>query len=458
MQIIKLALSYLKKAIMQTALTRLIALILVLCASPTLAVNLIEAWRSALLYDPTLAAARATLIAGQEKKQQGLAGLLPQVNVSANATRTRQDIHEEALGRSKQFDHAMGYQVSTTQTLYNASAYRQYQQSKKHSLQAKVQFIAAQQSLMLRVAQAYFEALLATEHVKQIEAQKEAVTQQMKQAKKSFEVGITTITDYNEAQAKYDEIIAVEILAQNELLTKQDALLQIANIDPAKLDSIDQQFIPTLPEPAKVESWLQWAHEKNPDIQEKALALAIAQDEIEKYRLLKSPTLHLEAGYADRHLYPGLSANSRRGNASIGVVFTVPLSSGGYRSSKLRESAALAEQERLQLEAVRRQVQHKTRAAFLNVNSGVAQISALRQALKSNQSLVDSTLLGHEVGIRTTEDILNAQQQYYTVKYKLVEAKINYMLNRLMLAANTGVLQEQDLHAINHWLTPNKAP
>jgi outer membrane protein len=448
-----------KETIMQTVLSRFIFLIII-CSSPALATDLLEAWRSALSYDPTIAAARATLIAGQEKKPQGLAGLLPQVRIAGHATRNRQALHDKAapVGSEQQFDNMLGYNLSANQVLYNASAYRQYQQGKKYTLQANVQFIAAQQNLMLRVAQAYFDALLATEHVKQIQAQKEAVTQQMKQAKKSFEVGITTITDYNEAQAKYDEIIAVEIAAQNELLIKQNALLQIAKINPEKLASIDAQFIPTLPDPANVESWLQLAQEKNPEIQEKALAFAIAQDEIEKYRLLKSPTLHLEAGYESRQIRPGAgngTADLRKDNASIGLILTVPLSTGGYRSSKLRESASLAEQERLQLEAITRQVQHKIRAAFLSVNSGVAQISALRQALKSNQSLVDSTLLGHEVGIRTTEDILNAQQQYYTVKYKLVEAKINYMLSRLSLAANTGVLQEQDLQAINQWLTPH---
>lgn len=424
-------------------------------SSNSYAIDLLETWRSALNYDPVIAAARAALLAGQEKYPQGVAGLLPHASISGNAMRSMQDITYPPNDTGKQFNQVLGYQISASQVLYNASAYTQYQQSKKIALQSQIQFIAAQQNLILRVAYAYFDTLLATERIKQIQAQKKAVTQQIQQAKKSFEVGITTITDYNEAQAKYDEILAAEIDAEHAKQVKQNALIQLAQVDPDKLADIDSQFIPILPHPLQLERWLQQAQEKNPEIQAKTLAFRIAQDEVNKYRLLNSPTLHLEAGYTGGNTRIGLvngSGELHKNNASIALILTVPLSTGGYRSAKLRESAALAEQERLQLDALTRQIQHKTRTAFLGVKSGVAQIMALRQALKSSQSLVDSTVLGHEVGIRTTEDILQAQQQYYSVKYKLIEAKIHYMLNRLDLAAHTGILQEQDLSTINQWL------
>lgn len=432
-------------------------LLLLALPSLSLAVDLIQTWQSALSHDPTIAAARAAQAAGQEAQAQGRAGLLPQAKLGGEAIRHRQENQNKAWQKeaSRQFESTLGYNVSGSQVLYNAGAYMQYQQGKKSAAHANVQFIAAQQKLMLRVARAYFEILLASEHIKQIQAQKEAVTQQMKQAKKSFEVGVATITDFNEAQARYDEILAAEIAAQNTLTIKQDALWQIAPVDPVKLAGIDAQFTPAPPIPADLEAWLYKAGTQNPEIQGKTLALAIARDEIEKHRLLKSPTLTLEGGYGDkRHrLHFSDSQNERRKNdASIAVVLTVPLSTGGYRSAKLRESSQLAEQARHELEAITRQVQHNTKSAYLGVNSGVAQIHALRQALKSSQSLLDSTRLGQEVGIRTTIDILNAQQHYYATKYKLVEAKVNYMLSRLDLAASSGTLEERDLHTINQWL------
>lgn len=421
------------------------------------ATDLIETWRSALSYDPSIAAARSALLAGQEKETQGRAGLLPQANLSANATHRYQNntSSAEATAQKQSNKKALNYQLTASQALYNSSAYAQYQQGKQNSQKAHIQFQLAQQTLILKVAQAYFDTLLAQEYIQQINAQKKATTQQMEQAKKSFELGITTITDFKEAQARFDEILANEIAAQNDLIIKQNALMQIAQVDPEHLATIDPQFIPTPPTPNDLDNWLQKADENSLEIQASKLDISIAKEEIEKYRLLKSPTVSLEAGYSkQRSLDDQIGTNGpiRGSSSTVSLILNVPLSTGGYRSSKLREAAALSEKSRQDLEAIIRQVRHKTKTAFLGVNSGIAQINALNKALQSNQSLVDATLLSFEVGVRTTEDILSAQEQYYIVKYKLAEARVNYLLNRLRLSESTGTLQEQNLEQINQWL------
>lgn len=441
--------------------TTLCALSLLLGSLSTIyATDLIETWHSALSYDATIAAARSALVAGEEKEAQGRASLLPQAIISANAIHSQKNITAPSAS-IKETDKGLNYGVKASQVLYNASAFAQYQQGKQARQRALIQFQLAQQKLILTVAQAYFDALLAQEYLQQIGSQKKAITQQMEQAKKSFELGITTITDYKEAQARFDEISANEIAAQNDLVVKQNALTQLAQVDPNKLARLDTDFIPTPPTPNDLSLWLQTAEEKSLEIQTAKLNMEIAKEEIEKYRLLKSPTLNLDAGYTKQFARPNgftTDLTQDRNDTSISLVLNVPLSTGGYRNSKLKESTALKEEARYTLEFTLRQVQHKTKAAFLGVNSGLAQISALERALHSNQSLLDSTQLGFEVGVRTTEDILNAQEQYYTVKYKLIEAKINYLLNRLRLAGSAGTLQEQDLQQVNIWLATNPKP
>lgn len=426
-------------------ITKFLLFLLLISPSISAAVDLIETWQSARHYDASILGAQAALAAGQEKGSQGLAGLLPQARVSAHTS--RQNDHYE---NTTQVRRLSGYQFSANQVIYDQSRYTDYQQGKKSTQKAQIQFKSAQQILMIQVAQAYLATLLATEHVQQINAQKEAITDQIKQAKISFELGITTITDYNETQAKYDGIVAAEIAAKNALIIKQNALQQFAPIDIDQLSELDNSFIPIPLEPEDLESWLTKAQQNNLQIQEKKLDLEIAKNEIEKYRLLKSPTINLEAGVSRNDMQHLESV--KRHNSSVSLVVTVPLSTGGYRSSKLRESSALAEFSQQQLTHTMRQVRLETQTAFLGVTSGISQISALKQALQSSQTLLKSTTLGREVGIRTTEDILNAQQKYYNTQYQLVEAEINYLIDRLKLAASVGTLQEEDLQVINRWL------
>ncbi|MBV8656518.1 MAG: TolC family outer membrane protein [Burkholderiales bacterium] len=424
------------------------------------ATDLSSVYQEARKYDATYAAAEATARAGHEKADQGRALWLPQVAASANYTHTNTTSDSTGLstpaGEATTSGHSYGYNVTANQPLYNVNSSVGNSQLQEQARLADVTFSAAKQSLILRVAQAYFDVLYAQDSLEYVRAQKQAVGQQLAQAKKSFEVGVATITDTHEAQASYDAIVATEIATENTLLVKQNAFLQLTGVPADDLAPLQAKALALPPEPDDMNVWLKRAEDKSLDIDSQRSALAIAEAEIDKYRALRQPTVGAVAQYGETWT-PGASAVAAGGidktkTASIGVVLNIPLYTGGTTSSKLRESLALRDSAQLQLEATRRNVAQNTKQAFLGVRAGAAQIRALEQALVSAQSSLDSTSLGREVGVRTTLDVLNSQQQLYSTKRDLAQARYNYLISKLTLAQAVGDLTEKDLDGVNNQL------
>jgi outer membrane protein len=419
------------------------------------ATDLSAVYQAAKQYDATYAAAEAGLRAGHEKADQGRALWLPQVSLSSNYTHSNgsSDFVTNPPGSVSASGNTYGYTVSASQPIYSAGASVGNQQLQEQARLADVTFSAAKQSLILRVAQAYFDVLYAQDSVEYVKAQKDAVAQQLAQAKKSFEVGVATITDTNEAQASYDAIVASQIAAENNLLVKQNAFLQLTGVPADTLAPLAAKMQALPPEPNNMNDWLKKAEDRSLEIAGQRSALAIAEAEIDKYRLLRQPTLAVVGQYRQSWNKDGLvSANGgvdRSKNSAIGLQLNIPIFTGGSTSSKLRESVALRDQSQYQLEATRRSVAQSTKAAFLGVQSGAAQIKALEQALVSAQSSLDSTSLGREVGVRTTLDVLNAQQKLYSTKRDLAQARYAYLINKLNLSAAVGELAEANLDAVN---------
>ena len=436
----------------------LISLSLALFSQSLFAADLLASWHAAQKYDANFAAARSALDAGREKSEQGKALLLPHVSLSANANKVQSDFSAGQNSDAYNFDkngNSYGYNLSLTQPVYRADAFASSDQLKKQTAQSEVIFRVAEQDLILRVAKAYFEVLGAEEKVKQTTAQKEAVAQQLAQAKKSFEVGVSTITDTDEAQARFDSITAAEIAARNELAIKRNAYELLTQLNPEALTPISNRQQPVPPQPNDMAVWLQRSANGSLVIAGQQLGLDISTREIDKYRLEGSPTLDLVAGYGDAWKSSGISTSGgsdRTGSGQIGLQLSIPLFTGGDRSSKLREAIAKNEQQRQTVEASRRDTTQLTKQAFLGVSSGAAQILALQQALKSSESSLASTKLGREVGVRTTIDVLNAEQTYFTTRYELTVARYTYLYARLQLAATTGELSENDLISVNLWL------
>ncbi|MDD5329153.1 MAG: TolC family outer membrane protein [Sulfuricella sp.] len=423
--------------------------LLALLASPALqAANLIDVYREAQQQDAAYASARYAYEAGQEKLPQGLALLLPTVGLSADTAWNRVE-SSNAVNRFNSND----YTLSLSQPIYRKQNFVQYQQSKSQVDQAEAQFANARQDLILRVAQAYFDVLLAEDNVALAGAQKAAIAEQLAQAKRNFEVGTATIVDTHEAQSRYDLSNAQEIAALNDLEIKKRTLQQIIVKIPDSLAVLSEKLPLVLPVPNDMNKWVESAEQLNPTLQLQRAALEIANLEVERNRAGHFPTLDLVASYRDaNNASAAVAVFGEMKSAAIGLQFNLPLYQGGAVSSRVREAAANQGKAQQDLEQANRQVALQTRQAYLGVTSGVAQVKALEQALVSSQSSLDSTKLGQEVGVRTNVDVLNAQQQLYTAKRDLSQARYSYILSQLKLRSAVGTLKEDDLEQVNQWL------
>lgn len=419
------------------------------------AANLLEIYHDAQEQDATFASAKAAYKVGLEKAPQGMALLLPTVGVSANTTYN--DVDTQYRGTSifssgtKKYNTS-GYTLSLNQPIYRKQNFAQYEQGKSQTAQAEAQFAIARQDLVLRVAQAYFDALLAQDNVALAGAQKAAISEQLAQAKRNFEVGTATITDTHEAQARYDLTTAQEIAALNDLEIKRRSLQRLIGKLPAELAPLGNKLPLTLPEPNDMDKWVESAETQNLQLQIQKAALEIANQEVERNRGGHFPTLDLVATYGDNSASGGSTGGFDTKSTTVGLQLNVPVFQGGLVSSKVREAVAGQEKARQDTEDARRQVDLQARQAFLGVTSGAAQVKALEQALVSSQSSLDSTKLGFEVGVRTSVDVLNAQQQLYSAKRDLSQARYNYILSQLKLRAAVGTLAEDDLVQVNKWL------
>lgn len=431
----------------------LLAACMLLLAGSAMAADLVESLRAAKAFDATYQAARQTWVAGQEKTAQAQALMLPKVTLSGNAGYGWTDYNAAAAGSSyNKHGEGYGYGVSASQPLYRVENLVGADQLRLQVKQAEIQYRAAEQDLILRLAKAYFDVLAAQEKMRVIAAQKEAISQQLALARKSFEVGVATITDTDEAQTRYDAMLSQEIAAANDLSVKQQVFAMLTALDPEKLAPAGEQARAMAPDPAEFSAWSARAESGNYSLIGQQLGLAIAKREIDKYRAETSPSLDLVAKYNDKWDPARNTGTDRTGTSSIELQLSIPLYTGGNRSSQLKEAIAREDAQRSTVEATRRNVIQSTQSAFLGVKNGAAQIRALQQALVSSKSLVDSTTLGQEVGVRTTIDVLNAQQQYYSTRYDLMVARYNYLYARLQLEAVAGDLSEEDVQNINAWL------
>ena len=422
--------------------------------------DLLQIYRDAVANDPTLASARATWMATQEVIPQARANLLPSVTLAANAT--GQDFHEKlhtdpTITFSQRFPQYQ-YTVSASQPLYRQQNRVALDQARQTVGQSDFVLASTQQDLILRVAQAYLDVLLARFNIELTESQKAAVSENLAQAKRNFEVGTATITDTNDAQAKYDQIVAQEISTQNDLDNKLAALRAIIGRAPKELKPFGGRFEPQLPTPNALDAWIEAAVRDNPQVRIAQANYDIAVLEVDRQRAGHYPTVDLVAsfnqGYAGGSSSTSLTslAASDSRLAQIGVQLNVPLYLGGSIDSKVRQAVANQEKARQDLETARRSAQLSAQTAFSGVTSGVAQVNAFEQAVKSAQVSYDSTKLGLEVGVRTNLDVLNQQQQVFQTRFNLAQSYYNFVINSLKLKQAVGTLAEADVAELNRAL------
>jgi outer membrane protein len=417
------------------------------------AADLIQVYQQALANDASYASARASAAAGRERITQGRAGLLPSVGVSGDITKSNNDFtswnNDPALGGGTNL-RTNQIQVTLQQPLFHWDRWETYQQSKLAQAISEAQFAQAQQDLITRVAQAYFDVLAAQDTLESTRAQKVAVTEQLASAKRNFEVGTQTITDTHEAQAAYDLVVSQEIAAVNDLETKKTALQAIIGTAPAALAILRTGVNLTAPQPINVDQWVSAAENQNYAVTVAQLQLESAKRDISKNRAGHYPTLDLVASSLHRDVNGQVTGSSGKTNSnSIGIQYSIPIFSGFAVTSKVRESIALEDKARNDLEANRRNAALVARQSFLGVNSGLAQVKALEAAEVSSNSALESNKLGYQVGVRINIDVLNAQRQLYQTRTDLARARYNTILAGLKLKAAAGSLREEDLQPIN---------
>jgi outer membrane protein len=419
--------------------------------------NLIQIYQQALSQDPALASAKSGNLAMQEKLVQGRAQYLPTISFNAGASASKTDIKIIGIApfrnTGRETFEGYNYGVNLNQPIYRKQIQVQLEQAKSQVEQSNKQLQLTQQNLILRSSKAYFDVLLAQDKIELIQAQKNAISKQLEQAKANFDVGTATITDFNEAQARFDLVQAQEIAAMSDLEVKKRAIQSIIGQMPATLRGVRSDLQPHMPEPLAMERWVEMATQTNLMIAIQEQALEIATQELERQNAGHLPTLDASASYTERYANGGINSfGSDLKDATIGLQLQIPLYQGGAVSSRVREAVANKQKAMDDVVAARRQAELETRQAYLDLVSVVSQIKAYEQALNSSQSQLDSTSLGYEVGVRTSVDVLNAQQQFFTAKRDLLQSRYAYLMNILTLKFAVGLLTESDLEAVNQQL------
>ena len=434
----------------RAALTRLtLAAAMALGTAGVQAQSLVELYDAARAYDSSLQAARAQYEANLAKAEQARAGLRPQAGLAAGANwlNTRNDVTDTSRTNNTQ-----NVTLSASQPLYRPVNRITDQQGQLSVDIAKAQLDAAEQDLMVRLAQAYFDVLAAQDTLTFVQAQKAAVSEQLAAAKRNFEVGTTTVTDSREAQARFDLVLAQEIAAGNDLRVKKLALDQLVGRTGATPKPLAAPVAIPEVQPADPEAWVTQAQSGHPAIRQADKAFEIADMEIRKAEAGHKPTLDLIGQYqvarGPNSNFP-TAGNVRTNTGTIGLQFNLPLYAGGAIDNRVKEAVALAEKARADRESAQRNIAQAVRSAYFGVLSGAGQIKALEAAEASSQSALDANKLGYQVGVRINIDVLNAQSQLFQTKRDLAVARYNVLVGQLRLKQAGGVLNPEDLQPVN---------
>ena len=431
------------------ALSAIATLALMAFGTQAGAQSLLDLYQSARAFDATYQSARLQYDANVFRAAQARAGLLPSAGLGAGVSRTSFDNTSPPVDRGFSTQNAT---LSAVQPLYRPANVATYEQGLKQVEQARAQLDAAEQDLIVRTSQAYFDVLAAQDTLAFVRAQKAAVAEQLASAKRNFEVGTSTITDSREAQARFDLVTAQELAAENDLLVRKIALDQLAGISATIPKSLAVPLaLPTVV-PADVNSWVQQSELIHPSIRQARNNVDIAELEVKKAEAGHKPTLDATASYNITRNPSGTTQSplsSRSNNGTVGLAFNLPLFAGFATQNRIRETLSLRDRAGSDLEGARRAVAQNTRTAFFSVQSGQGQVKALEAAELSSQSALDANRLGYQVGVRINIDVLNAQSQLFQTKRDLAQARYNVLLGNLRLRQANGSLSPDDLQPIN---------
>jgi outer membrane protein len=448
-----------------------IAMLLAASSNSAHAIDLLDAWNAAQTKDPTFSAARAGAEAGKKKNDQAKALKLPQVSASVsaggiNAYNKISDAQFSAPGLGSAGGAAfktqtdlgadLRWNINAEQPLYNAERSSMAQQLNKQAKLADIKFSAEEQQLILRVSKAYFDVLLAEDMLVSVKKQRTAVTKALEVAKGRFAEGDVAIIDTHEAKARDDALVSQELEADSNYQLALAALADLTGFSDQALARPAEQASFQQIDAGQLNDWITLAQSNSPYIHMQQIQQGIAHDEIDKHRSSTSPVLNLIAqagGEELRGVAGGNQSDLSNHSLTVGVQLTIPLFTGGMRNAKYEEAVALEEQAKDETEAIRLSAGQQARAAWLGVAVGKSKIKANEQALLSSKVKLDATELGKEAGDRTTLDILNAEQEYFSTRTNLFRERYQMLLSYLNLAAVAGSLDEKRLADVNTLLS-----
>lgn len=437
----------------------LLAFSLSVVTQSALATDLLDVYQQSLVNDPIFQAAKSTRLSKQETMPQNRASLLPNLSASANTTknyyRTLDATGTSAISYPDTVKYnSNGYTINLTQSLINFGNWMKVSQADSLVKQADADFGMATQDLIIRVARAYFNVLLAQDNLTFAHAEKTANARQFEQAKQRFEVGLSTVTTVYDAQAAYDRAVAQEITAENSLHNNQEALRQLTGLTYSDIESFKVALPLLKPQPTDIQQWLEASQKYNLNLLSQRYATEAARQNIKVNNAGHLPTIDAVGSYARNNGANYGTLNAKQ--AAIGIQLNVPLFQGGLVASRTRQAEDDYATASANRENTYRSVIVTTRQKYNDVLAGISKIEADRQAVLSAQSSLNSTEEQFKVGTSTMVDVLLAQRSVFDAKRNLAADEYSYLLDTLLLKQAAGTLSPNDLQAINQWLHAEK--
>ncbi|MBD9415714.1 TolC family outer membrane protein [Pseudomonas sp. PDM16] len=427
--------------------------------------DLVTVYNEAVKNNADLAAARANYSAISEVVPQARAGLLPNLSAGADSMNTETDVDTRA-GNVSASRSGLSYRASLNQPLFRADRWFQFQAAKATDQQYALQLSATEQNLILQSAETYFAVLRAQDTLASTKAEEAAFKRQLDQANERFDVGLSDKTDVLEAQAGYDTARANRILAQRAVEDSFQALVTLTNREYASIEGILHTLPVLAPTPNDAKAWVDTAAQQNLNLQASNYAVDAAEETLRQNKAGHAPTLDAVAqyqkgdndslGFTNNDLSSPYNGDAEQ--TSIGLQLNIPIYSGGLTSSQVREAYHRLTQSEQERESLRRQVVENTRNLHRAVNTDVETVQARRQSIISNQSALEATEIGYQVGTRNIVDVLDAQRQLYSSVRNYNDARYDYILNNLRLKQAAGTLAPTDLEALSSFLKPDYNP
>jgi outer membrane protein len=418
--------------------------------------SLLDVYELALKNDSQLKADQAKYEAGLQNKTIGRSGLLPQINAGAEVSKTDGEYTNNLTNTTIKNDYdSQGWDISLSQPLFNMASWYTYKQGSKLSEQAEAQYGADQQSLIVRVAEAYFNVLRSVETLEANLAEEKALEKQLEQTKQRFEVGLTAITEVHEARAAFDSARANTLEARGNLGINYEALEVLTGKPEDQVAPLSAQFPVVNPTPSNRADWVEFSLKNNYGLKASKLQADAALQTARANKSGHLPTIGATLAYSDTEndgIETGDPMDTARDGSTIKIRMDVPIFSGGATTGRSRQAYAQYTQAQELYNSTQRSVIQGTRALHLSVETDVASVQARKQAIVSSQSALEATQSGYEVGTRNLVEVLLAQRNLYQARRNYSDALFDYVIDTIKLREVAGMLTPADVQEIDKWL------